>query len=414
MTNMGEFGQRIIPSVRKGVQANPMFEIEVDHYVPPILHLEIGLINDIVENLKQELQAGMESYTDAYCAAERVYFDSLFELETAKQEFSEFVTGNSEYEKELKQYLREAHWSDEDKDHFKVELEFLKNEKNHLRDKRSDAKIALANAKTLFQQEQEDPANSKHLGQPVGSEVENILKRLGADRGVYHGGKLQGRGCRILMSKHMELQAELNTLVLYSEAPGKEESNEQLLVCVEQHCRLLGHLDAYFALLRIDRYKVTLDDIEKLKAHKMRAMNLVRSLKISFTPKFHTAETHAVDLYERWMGYGELAEDAGEKMHQNHMKQDWRIAAITDYGKRVNTKEKFDARARCTMVKKEMARIESMYKRKRAQENATTEEDRQQQRHQLRNELLELDELETVPTLRENKKIRIMNNNTQH
>jgi hypothetical protein len=48
-----------------------MFDaIDFDNFVPPVLHILLGLVNDIYKNLLAELQAGYEVHTDAYVELE--------------------------------------------------------------------------------------------------------------------------------------------------------------------------------------------------------------------------------------------------------------------------------------------------------------------------------------------------------
>jgi hypothetical protein len=44
-----------------------MFDaIDIDQFVLPVLHVLLGLVNDIYKNLLTEMQAGYEVYTDEY------------------------------------------------------------------------------------------------------------------------------------------------------------------------------------------------------------------------------------------------------------------------------------------------------------------------------------------------------------
>ena len=40
--------------------------VEVDHYVVPVLHLTIGLVNDVLDHLVAECQAAAEEFTVEY------------------------------------------------------------------------------------------------------------------------------------------------------------------------------------------------------------------------------------------------------------------------------------------------------------------------------------------------------------
>ena len=54
-----------------GVKMVPIFDaIDVDHYVIPVLHLTIGLVNDVLDHLVSECQAAAEEFTQRYYALE--------------------------------------------------------------------------------------------------------------------------------------------------------------------------------------------------------------------------------------------------------------------------------------------------------------------------------------------------------
>jgi hypothetical protein len=76
--------------------------VDIDHFVLPVLHILLGLTNDVVRGIFSELQAGYESYTDAYVELEdelvmiKVIVESLKE----KKAENERMCGN--YTKYLK------------------------------------------------------------------------------------------------------------------------------------------------------------------------------------------------------------------------------------------------------------------------------------------------------------------------
>jgi hypothetical protein len=52
---------------RQGVKKVPLFDaVDVDHYVMPVLHLTIGIVNDVLDHLVEEMQVAGEWYTDEY------------------------------------------------------------------------------------------------------------------------------------------------------------------------------------------------------------------------------------------------------------------------------------------------------------------------------------------------------------
>jgi hypothetical protein len=80
-----------------------MFDaIDFDHFVPPVLHILLGLVNDIYKNLLAELQAGYEVYTDAYVELESEWAIAAATHRNAKEEKAEHERLYGNYTKYLK------------------------------------------------------------------------------------------------------------------------------------------------------------------------------------------------------------------------------------------------------------------------------------------------------------------------
>ena len=58
---------------RKCVSSEALFHfVDIDHYVMPILHLMLGIVNYLYKNMVKEAQAACESYSLDYFEAERI------------------------------------------------------------------------------------------------------------------------------------------------------------------------------------------------------------------------------------------------------------------------------------------------------------------------------------------------------
>jgi hypothetical protein len=71
-----------------GVKEQALFVvINIDHFVPPTLHLTIGKGNDVLENLTtRELQAAAEAYSASYYKTKTNATLAILSLERAKEE----------------------------------------------------------------------------------------------------------------------------------------------------------------------------------------------------------------------------------------------------------------------------------------------------------------------------------------
>jgi hypothetical protein len=80
-----------------------MFDaIDFDHFVLPVLHILLGLVNDIYKNLLAELQAGYEAYTDAFVELESEWTITAANHRDAKDEKAEHERLYCNYVKYLK------------------------------------------------------------------------------------------------------------------------------------------------------------------------------------------------------------------------------------------------------------------------------------------------------------------------
>ncbi len=80
-----------------------MFDaIDIDHFVLPVLHVLLGLANDIYKNILTEMQAGYEVYTDEYVALEREWIIAAANHQDAKDEKAEHERLYGIYTKYLK------------------------------------------------------------------------------------------------------------------------------------------------------------------------------------------------------------------------------------------------------------------------------------------------------------------------
>jgi hypothetical protein len=63
--------------------------IDFDHFVLPVLHVLLGLGNDIYKNILTGMQAGFEVYTNEYVALERAWIITTANHQDAKDEKAE-------------------------------------------------------------------------------------------------------------------------------------------------------------------------------------------------------------------------------------------------------------------------------------------------------------------------------------
>jgi hypothetical protein len=60
--------------------------VDIDHFIVPVLHLSLGLVNGVYKNLVAECQAGYEAFTEEYYELEEAVFKEKDRLEVLKAE----------------------------------------------------------------------------------------------------------------------------------------------------------------------------------------------------------------------------------------------------------------------------------------------------------------------------------------
>ena len=92
----GEVRKKVAREVL-GVKTAPVIDaVEVDHYVIPVLHLTIGLVNDVLDHLVGECQAAAEEFTQQYYALELEQGQVGRDLSLASESLATFMADHKE------------------------------------------------------------------------------------------------------------------------------------------------------------------------------------------------------------------------------------------------------------------------------------------------------------------------------
>jgi hypothetical protein len=152
---------------RRGVKEVPLFDaVNVDHYVMPVLHLTIGIINDILDHLGEEMQAAGECYTDEYYRLQEEFMQANRELHLAVNALSMYVRYLKEYKKECWRRLRTAR-GEAATLIIETDLKEVLEEKQVLQNEVDRCKVQKEEEEKELKIEKAKPQNGKEFGQPV-------------------------------------------------------------------------------------------------------------------------------------------------------------------------------------------------------------------------------------------------------
>jgi hypothetical protein len=378
----GQLNKKKAQERRGATECLPLFTaIAVDHFVDPVLHEQIGIVNKVYENFLLEAQAACETYTIEYIAAETEWNKALCEFEESRDTLKEFQCMHCPYEEYLKEQLKQPDRtiSEENIRGFQSELDFLELDRKGLKRAKEKCKVARDQKQAALAEEAKNDENSKARGQPVRARLEEIAKQHGSKRGVTHGGDMQGPGCRNMMRHREEMFASFREYLLGLPGDQKHFPDEEIKEMCDLHERMLGHLDGLFTILRQRRHHVSEQDYDTAAKHVTCILALARGqLNLSITPKFHCVEDHAVEHQRLHKGFGDLGEDEGERAHQVEAKNERRVFAVVSVRSKERAKSQFEEMEKNPQVKQGKENLRKQSKRKLTSKSKRTGHDERQ------------------------------------
>jgi hypothetical protein len=260
-----------VPREVLGVKTAPILDaVDVDHYVVPVLHLTIGLVNDVLDHLVAECQAAGEEFTGEYYKLEAEQGQVVNALSLAVETLATFMLDKKEYIKNGRRLLRNrTTMTEEDAANLETNLRQIELEQTALQKNVDTLKNKKDDVEAAFRVEVNKPENSRNFGQPLRAFIDNVLRKYSIDRAVQHGGKLEGNQCRKLLTKSAVILMEIQEYVC-SRPPECRivGTNADIEAVFHWHRVLLVALDGLFSGLRTTRYKVNdeiLDDTVKFR-----------------------------------------------------------------------------------------------------------------------------------------------------
>ena len=161
----------------------------------------------------------------------------------------------------------------------------------------------------------------------IHTQIERVFQKHKVTIQAYHGGSLTGGAILVLLNKHESIMGDI-TRICHQKINDRLLDNSELHPpCIEsftllllQHGRLFCAQDGVYAHLRlidpsIEEMRQTRERIEIMRIQ-------WEEMGLSVTPKAHLIFEHAADDQERLGGLGDKIEDPLEKRHQEQMQYD--------------------------------------------------------------------------------------------
>jgi hypothetical protein len=385
-------GRRKTAQEIMGVVSAPLLPIPLANLIPPVLHMELGLINNIVDFAETWIHALFDPSPSVEMEAARLgRLDCLRKQESTKDALDAFYTGcrlislTSRLED-----LGETLNADEEE-----ELLQLQDEEVELENAFKKANTAWASAK----------AHETKLAKAFGRLTRPTILRIEEEvylawnirRPSYHGGDFIGTTCRAIMAIAEAVVGGIGDLLL--DVPDVDRvtgvTDDAIRQFTAAICQLLQYADAIFAIARKGEQEITQVDRENCAQYIPLFCRLWRVVGLPTTIKFHILEDHLLDR----LGNGERLEDATEQQHQISYSFEQRNR-ISDYKKKVKVASRHEAVRNHPKLKEEKERVllQTSRPKRREMYKEKIEHERKRRRGE-RLHLLDANEVEVFPLI---------------
>ena len=214
--------------VCKGVVKNPIFDaIPIDRWLPPALHIMMGLENQLIDAVFNYIDNRHEFISPEEATAREAYWKEIIKYEDLQQELLERGMENEDDVNETKELIKELERKKKEKNpegsierkkraakysnaetkvmteeinRYKEFIKQVEDEKKIGRDELVDADKMVKLKLSLYL------AIKKRRGKadsPLSNQVDLCLRDYGIDRAAFHGGALLGVQC-LMMGQHIE------------------------------------------------------------------------------------------------------------------------------------------------------------------------------------------------------------------
>jgi len=371
------------PSAIRGVVNDPIWDfIEPSHMVFPQLHIEIGLVNNVLDSFYLFIDDQVEAPTDeekcsrnSYIIADVALTKAIKQLDEWKEVDGHNLQGYRDEAAQLRNSLKRSGAMNElERNAARNELVQLDQEIDRLVRERKTLEVNVKTRRTALQvakkNHQSTRAKKKKVDLPIFSHVENILKEHNISSAAYHGGKLNGVDCRelIRLAKHIFSRFE-NYLLSITHAD--RCSDDKIINSCRLHGDICSMLDFLASKLRLKSGEPGEKDYEAVHKCLAKLHELWALARLNFTPKMHCLLNHGVEHMQRFGGIGDTLEDDVEHMHQMAARIESRVSRMKNKGQQPFVHSKIEVVQNCASVKEKIE--ESKVAAKRTMKNRNAE-----------------------------------------
>ncbi len=363
---------RLKPTDKKGVSTEVHYKgIGPERFVPPLLHMEMGMVNQVWDAFEGWIDAFVEIIPPHEKEARQQLADAKGLLNGAAEEKRnientvniEIREKNGEI-KALKSELRRKTIDRMRKEELHSRLTLLesfiaeaKAREKTTKERYQSCQLAMTDCKKKMENYRAE------RGKPEASiltEIEEQLEKFNASRAAYHGGDFNGVSCRRIVGNAKEIIDRAREILVRK----KDETCDDATIHekLDQLEQTLGLLDAAYSYLSI----LHPTDEEKRKARE--AVEAIsqnwRTIGLSISLKAHVLEKHTCDFHDEW-GVGDKEESFIEQGHQIGLKDDRRYCGLKNFKKRTESTLKVRSIATHPLVMEQRSKVLQQTKRRK-------------------------------------------------
>jgi hypothetical protein len=335
------------PANYKGVNCAGLWDIDPQRIIVPILHCPMGLVDKILESMKQWVNLNVEDYHDDQTESVRsILFLRQQQYELAVQAHEQ-ACGFSKTNP-TSQAFRD------------------------MQEQTKGAKSAASSAYTKAKADYKETMllhNAKKTS--INQLFEGVYRANGVKREHYHGGKFNGVNCIRIMGNAKSI------IIGDDDAKGFVHhcrmnkiptiSDEDIQSTCQKYCRLLGLLDAIWSAVRGLHSGLLPSEAQQihLQTALLEAKELWIQMKLStLQPKWHlTFDGHLLAQVKKYGGLADKSDETIEKWHQVLKALRERYRGISSYAQRETCIRRELRRTRSTEIQAEIDKYQAMIKR---------------------------------------------------
>jgi len=350
---------------RMGVKRAPYWPfIPVENYAIPLLHLMIGIFNDIIDYFTdlfdtQIIQKGddelmlEDDYKKMDETIQKCRSDvELFNKSSLGKKRNKLVT---RYNKQKKQLQNGDAVTDVLSVEYIAEYQMLQKKFSDVTKPRDNA---VSKKKDIKEKLEAYHLNRKYDPTSACNKIEDHWKSKGLDRGKAFGGKFDGKDARRVMNDPGKIfDEQIQDIMITSKRP--TVAGEFIIDLCHRVTLLMGHWNKFFSLLQQENPTDT--DRTTVRQVADTAVNAHFALLNNKTPKVHVAQEHAVTqyLHVRPGMMRLLMEHWVEKNHQDSARIENTFKHIPNLQSRANFAAGARHAANNSEIKKRIAEVDS-------------------------------------------------------